>query len=123
MSVFPGRQPCRSLQLGAGLFLKGFEPDAAAGAEELCGLLRTAIADDSMVLGATAPGGSLRAVPEYVTLGAANDPSLTVLSGWTVLLTGTLVECSPMGLAALLGPSDITTQGSVTVVRPCAMLP
>ena len=121
MSALRERQPCRGMQLGAGLFLTGLTTDEASD-DTLPARLREAIADDDRVLGATAPGGSFSAMPKYTDYGAGQDPELLMLTGWTVLLTGTLLECSPRALAALLGPADITVNGAVTSVRARAAL-
>ena len=102
------------LRLGAGLFLTDvtFDP---ADADTLRDQLRWALADETHVLGATLPGGSFRAAPDYASYG--DEPELTVLRGWQVLLTGSLTDCDPKSLAALLGPAEVRRRGGVTVVK------
>lgn len=124
MSLLPDRLPCRGLQLGGGVFLRNVDLPEGITAHEMRQRLRQAMTDGVSLLGATLPGGSFTARPRYMALGGAADAEngeLTLLTGWTAVLSGTLTECSPQALAAVLGPVTSRVQGGCTVVTPLPM--
>lgn len=111
-----------NLQLGAGVFLQDFDPASATDAASLKTLLAQRIAAGEGLLGATKGGGTFQCKPALhaieadglrtpVTGGTVND-------GWTVKLTGTLLEITPSSFARALGCADVSTSGKVTTVRP-----
>ena len=110
------------LQLGAGLFLKQFDPDAAATLPDLRRLLTQAIAGGTGLLGATRGGGSFQCKPALRQVEAdglrAPVRGGTVNDGWTVKLTGTLLEITPDSFSDALACVDKTVQGGVTTLRP-----
>lgn len=110
------------LQLGAGLFLKNFDPDAAATLPDLRRLLTQAIAGGTGFLGATRGGGSFQCKPalRQVEADGLRTPVRggTVNDGWTVKLTGTLLEITPDSFSDALACVDKTVQGGVTTLRP-----
>lgn len=110
------------LQLGAGVFLKDFDPSTATDAAALKTLLAQCIANKQGLLGATKGGGTFQCKPSLRSIEADGLRSPvtggTVNDGWTVKLTGTLLEIAPGSFAAVLGCADVTTSGSVTTIRP-----
>lgn len=112
-------QTFEHLQLGAGLFLRGFDC-AAADAADLQTKIAAAIAEGSSIIGATRGGGSLQVTPTWRTLEADGLRSPvkgdTVIDSWTVKLTGTMLEITPRNFAAALVSASTQTQGSVTTL-------
>ena len=107
-------------QLGSGLFLTGLDPDSAPDAKTLRAHIADAVADGSGVLGVTRGGGSFRCVPWLRSLGdgAGRTPVRggVINDGWTVMMTGTLLELTPGNAARMLAMSVTERRGGVTVV-------
>lgn len=114
------RQPCRMLQLGAGIFLKdaGVTPEMDAAA--LRNSLRRALSDQDRRLGATLPGGCFTAVPQYRAVGGGDLPQdgLLLFTGWRARLQGEITECSPETLAVVLGPVRTSARNGLTCLTP-----
>ena len=110
-----------NLQLNAGLFLRGFDFSTAASAAQLRLLVADAIAEGSCVIGATRGGGTFQCTPSLRAIEAdgLRSPVVgsTVNDGWTVKLSGTMLEITPENFAAALICADVETQGSVTTLR------
>lgn len=111
-----------NLQLGSGMFLRDFDPSAAADAAALKALLAQRVASGEGLLGATKGGGTFQCKPTLRSIEADGlrvpVAGATVNDGWTVKLTGTLLEITPGSFASVLGCADVTTTGSVTTIRP-----
>lgn len=109
------------LQLNAGLFLRGFDFSAATSAAQLRLLVADAIADGTCVIGATRGGGTFQCTPNLRAIEAdgLRSPVVgsTVNDGWTVKLSGTMLEITPENFAAALICADVETAGSLTTVR------
>lgn len=111
-----------NLQLGAGVFLMNMDLTGMDTAEKIRLKAAEAVAQNTMCLGATRGGGSFHCVPEWrqVEADGLRTPCVgsTVLDGWNIKLTGTLLEATPGAFAALMGAVDVTTSGSMTTLRP-----
>ena len=109
------------LQLGAGVFLKDFDFDGATGAADLVARAEEAVRTGRGLLGATRGGGSFIYRPLLRSLEAdgVRTPFVgsTVIDGWDVRLTGTLLEITPENFARALVCADVTATGGVTVVQ------
>ena len=112
----------QNLQLGAGMFLRDFDPDQAKDAAQLRTMLAQRIASGEGLLGATKGGGTFQCKPALRSIEAdglrAPVKGATLNDGWTVKLTGTLLEITPGSFASVLGCADVTTAGHVTTIRP-----
>ena len=110
-----------NLQLGAGLFLKNFNDAAAQSAAELRLLLAAAIEDGGGVIGATRGGGSFQCTPALRSIEAdglrAPTVGATVNDGWTVKLTGTMLEITPQHFADTLACAELDTREHRTTLR------
>lgn len=110
-----------NLQLGAGLFLKNFNDAAAQSAAELRLLLAAAIEDGGGVIGATRGGGSFQCTPALRSIEAdglrAPTVGATVNDGWTVKLTGTMLEITPQHFADALACAEVDTREHRTTLR------
>ena len=109
------------LQLGAGMFLTSLDLTDLGNAAALRERLRQAVGSNDH-LGATRGGGTFRCSPQWRHLEAdglrGHAVGATVCDGWTVKLTGTLLEFTPRNLSTVLGAADATSSGGVTVIRP-----
>lgn len=109
------------LQLGAGLFLRDFDTSGAATADALRLRIVDAIEHERGVVGATRGGGSFQCTPSLRSVEAdgmrAPFVGGTVNDGWSVKLTGTMLEITPQSFASALISADVETTGSVTTVR------
>lgn len=116
-----------SLQLGAGAFLLALDLDGAATARELRERIADALEDDERTLGMTTGGGWFRCVPALRSPGEEHrrPPTAgeTLLDGWVVTLSGTLVELTPAHLAAVLPGARISRTGRVTELTLSGALP
>ena len=110
-----------NLQLGAGLFLKNFNDAAAQSAAELRLLLAAAIEDGGGVIVATRGGGSFQCTPAQRSIEAdglrAPTVGATVNDGWTVKLTGTMLEITPQHFADTLACAEVDTREHRTTLR------
>ncbi|MGN0778891.1 MAG: hypothetical protein ACI4MJ_07080 [Aristaeellaceae bacterium] len=110
------------LQLGAGLFIKDFDPDTASTADELKSQLAQRIHSNEGLMGATRGGGTFQCKPtlRHIEADGLRTPvkGSVVNDGWTVKLTGTLLEMTPGSFADLLTMYDKTETGGVTCIRP-----
>lgn len=110
-----------NLQLGAGIFLKNFDCSAAANAEELRALVASALSSGAGVIGATRGGGTFQCRMDVRSLEAdglrVSVKGAEVNDGWTVRLTGSMLEVTPANFAAALMCADVTVKGSVTEIR------
>lgn len=109
------------LQLNAGLFLRGFDFSSATTAAQLRLLVADAITDGSCVIGATRGGGTFQCAPSLRSIEAdgLRSPTVgsTVNDGWTVKLSGTMLEITPENFAAALICADVNRQGSMTTLQ------
>lgn len=114
-------QTFEHLQLGAGLFLKNFNPDAASSAAELKTLLAQRVANHEGLLGATRGGGTFTCKPalRHVEADGLRTPvkGSAINDGWTVKLTGTLLEITPDAFSDVLACAEKTTMSGVTTLR------
>ena len=110
-----------NLQLGSGMFLANFDPDTAADADELYGLIITALQEKRGTIGATNGGGTFKCVPKLRSLEADGLRGPTrgamVNDGWTVKLTGTILEVTPDNFGLVLVSPTITRAPSMTTVE------
>lgn len=110
-----------SMQLGAGLFLKGFDPDGADNASQLRQHLAAAVREGTGVIGVTRGGGVFRCVPKLRDIGADGQRGPTrggvVLDGWTVTLSGTMLEITPDNFSMALAAASVERTGAKTTVR------
>lgn len=110
-----------NLQLNAGLFLRGFDFSSAASAAQLRLLVADAITEGSCIIGATRGGGTFQCTPSLRAIEAdgLRTPFIgsTVNDGWTVKLTGTMLEITPENFASALICADVETTGSITTIR------
>lgn len=101
------------LQLNAGLFLQGFDASDITDAAALKTALGTYITAGKGVLGATKGGGTFVCEPDIRQIEAdgmrAPFVGSTVNDGWTVKLTGTMLEMTPENFASALMSADVTT--------------
>lgn len=109
------------LQLNAGLFLKGFSWSTATDAASLKTAISTFIETGTGVIGATKGGGTFVCTPEIRKIELDGMRSAFVGSsvndGWTVKLTGTMMEMTPENLKDALVSADITKTGNKSVIR------
>ena len=108
------------LQLGAGVFLTDFDPESAADAAALRAAIARAVAE-GRTLGVTQGGGMFRCVPalRHVEADGLRMPRTdsVLLTGWSVSLSGRLLELSPEHLAqalpgaALAGGGELLLKG------------
>lgn len=109
------------LQLNAGLFLRDFDFSTATTAAQLRLLVANAITEGSSVIGATRGGGTFQCVPSLRSIEAdgLRSPTVgsTVNDGWTVKLSGTMLEITPENFAAALVCAQVDTHGSLTTLR------
>lgn len=114
-------QTFEHLQLGAGLFLRDFNASAAETAASLRSLIASAVADGRGIIGATRGGGSFQCTPKWREIEADGLRSPVkggaVIDGWTVKLTGTMLEITPDNFAAALTCATVHKEGSVTTLR------
>ena len=106
-----------SLQLGAGAFVLGLDVDGATSATELREQIAEALAQDDQTLGMTTGGGWFRCVPALRSPGEEHrrPPTVgeTLVDGWVVTLSGTMVELTPEHIAAVLPGSRVNRTGRV----------
>lgn len=119
-SIHPGSFD--ALQLGSGLFLKNFEADAAANADQLYDLVNAAVEEKRGLIGATRDGGRFRCMPRLrsVDMDGLRGPTRgdKVADGWDVTLSGTMMEITPENMALALGLAEVTHSAGRTTVRP-----
>ena len=113
-----------SLQLGAGVFLLDIDLNRSTSASSLRAMIADALKDDAHTLGMTTGGGWFRCIPALRSPAedAGRPPTVddTLIDGWVVTLTGTLVELTPERMARLLPGTVIHRVGRVTELRPGA---
>lgn len=99
-----------NLQLNAGVFLKGFDYSAATSAATLRSAIAAFIAAGKGVMGATRGGGTFQCTPTLRNIEAdglrAAFKGGTVNDGWTVKMTGTLLEITPDNFKDVLMSAD-----------------
>lgn len=109
------------LQLGAGVFLRDFDFSGATNTASLHQCMDAAVEEGTHVIGATRGGGTFQCTPSlrHVEADGLRAPfaGSTVNDGWSVKLTGTMLEITPQNFAAALISADVETTGSVTTVR------
>ena len=110
-----------NMQLGPGMFLVNFDPDKASNADELFALIIAALEGERGSIGATHGGGSFKCVPKLRSLEADGLRGPTrgamVNDGWTVKLTGTMLEITPENYGWVLMSPTITREASMTTVE------
>ena len=109
-----------NLQLNAGIFLVGFDHSSITDSAALKTAIKTAIADDTKILGVTRGGGSFTVTREtrtpevdgirYAFKGA------DFIDSADAYLSGTLLEVPPDNFKRLLGTGDATTSGKKTTI-------
>ena len=109
-----------NLQLNAGIFLVGFDHSSITDSAALKTAIKTAIADDTKILGVTRGGGSFTVTREtrtpevdgirYAFKGA------DFIDSADAYLSGTLLEVTPDNFKRLLGTGDATTSGKKTTI-------
>ena len=109
-----------NLQLNAGIFLVGFDHSNIADSTALKAAIKTALADDTKILGVTRGGGSFTVTREtrtpevdgirYAFKGA------DFIDSADAYLSGTLLEVTPNNFKRLLGTGDATTSGKKTTI-------
>ena len=111
------------LQLNAGLFLKGFDWASITDADKLKTAIASFIQSGEGVVGATKGGGTFVCTPDIRQIEAdgmrAPFVGSTLNNGWTVKLTGTMLESTPENFKDALISADITSDsgGKVHKVR------
>ena len=110
----------KKLQLNAGAFLVGFDYTLYNDATALRVALSTALADESMLLGATRGGGT------FVTNSEIREPDMdgkrygfkggAFVDSVDAQLTGTLLEIRPETFARIMATGDAVTSGKKTTV-------
>lgn len=110
------------LQLNAGIFLKDFDYSTATDAETLKTKIDEEITSGANLLGATRGGGTFECTPEMRSIEADGKRSEFIGSqvndGWTIKLTGTMIEITPDNFATALMGAKVTKTGAKTVVQP-----
>lgn len=109
-----------NLQLNAGIFLVDFNHSEIADSTALKAAIKTAIADDTKILGVTRGGGSFTVTREtrtpevdgvrYAFKGA------DFIDSADAYLSGTLLEVTPSNFKRLLGTGDVSTTGKKTTL-------
>lgn len=111
----------RRLQLGAGAFFTDLDYASCADAVALRAALAEAIKDGRKTLGATRGGGTFECVPAVREIEADGKRygfvGGTVFDGWTVRMTGTLLEITPEHLATVIAAADITGDAARRTIR------
>lgn len=109
------------MQLNAGVFLREFDYSACADVQALRTALASALEDESKRIGATRGGGTFECIPQMREIEADGKRfdfvGSTVLDGWTVRMTGTLLEIVPQNLALVIGAADVTGETNRRTVR------
>lgn len=111
------------LQLNAGVFLKGFDWASITDAAALKTAIASFIQAGEGVVGATKGGGTFVCTPDIRQIEAdgmrAPFVGSTLNDGWTVKLTGTMLESTPENFKDALLSADITSDsgGKVHKVR------
>lgn len=109
------------LQLNAGLFLLGFDWSNANTAEALKAAIDAFVTEGEGVIGATRGGGTFQATPAMRNIEAdglrAPHKRGTVNDGWTVKLTGTMLEFTAENMARALATTTVTTESGVKKIR------
>jgi hypothetical protein len=111
----------QNLQLNAGVFLKNFDYSEITDAGALETAVLALLTAGTGILGATKGGGSFQATPTIrnIEVDVMRAPVIgsTVNDGWTVKMTGTMVEITPENFASALISADVATVGDVTTVK------
>lgn len=114
-------QTFEKLQLNAGLFLQGFDYSKATSAETLKTAIASFIEAGEGVIGATKGGGTFVCTPEIRNFEADGMRSpfvgSTINDGWTVKLTGTMLEMTPENFAKSLMSADVQAVDGKTGVK------
>lgn len=110
-----------NLQLNAGVFLEGFDASTYTDAGALEDAIIAALEAGTGVLGATIGGGSFVAEPSIRQIEAdgMRYPIIgsTVNDMWTIRLTGTMKEVTPVNFKRVLISCDVdTSKANVTVL-------
>lgn len=113
-------QTFKNLQLDAGCFVS-MDLSTYNTVEALKEALAGAIEDPEKWLGATRGGGTFQCVPTTRSVEADGKRSefvgSTVIDGWDVKLTTTLMEATPENFARALMCVDSTTMGQKTTLK------
>lgn len=103
-----------NVQLGAGVLLTGLEVDACQDATQLRTQIARKIRSGDGVIGLTRGGGKLTCTPllRSVEADGVRTPrkGSVVLDGWTITLSGTMLEMTADNLTHLLGAADVTCE-------------
>lgn len=111
----------QNMQLGAGVLLRNADFSRVKTAEAMREAVADAMMRNDCVIGATKNGGTftcrpmLRSTEDDARRTAA--ASAVVNDGWTVRMTGTLMEITPGSFAMMVGPASAATDGAATDIR------
>lgn len=109
------------LQLNAGAFLVDFDHSTYTDAQTLEAAVLAALDTGTKILGATKGGGSFQATPttRQIEVDGMRSPIIgsTQIDGWTVKLTGTMMEVTPENFKRALISADVTTSGKKSTVK------
>lgn len=110
----------QNLLLNAGVFLNNFDYSTYKTATELITAIKAKIAADDGILGATRGGGTFQATPTVRHIEADGKryefKGSTINDGWTIQMTGTLLEVTPENFAIVLAMADVSTDGNIKTV-------
>ena len=109
-----------NLQLNAGAFLVNFDHSSITDADALKTAVRTALDDETKILGVTRGGGSFNVRRETRTpeMDGMRYPfkGADFVDSADAYLSGTLLEVVPANFKRLLGTGDVVTSGKKTTV-------
>lgn len=112
----------QNLQLNAGVFLKNFDFSGVSTVGELKTLIADAMLDEDHIMGATRGGGSFQCKPMLRSVEADGLRTAcrgsTVNDGWSVRMTGTLLEITPSNFGCALGMVETSKNGKAIILQP-----
>ncbi len=110
----------KKIQLNAGILLKDFDYSTATDAATLAALIKAAKEAGTGLLGATRGGGTFTCTPETREIEADGKRNAfvgsTIIDGWTIKLSATLLEISPENLKTALPGAATVTAGKKTTL-------
>lgn len=110
----------QNMQLGAGVLLRNADFSRVKTAAAMREAVADAMMRDDCIIGATKDGGTFTCRPMLrSTEGDARRTaaaSAVVNDGWTVRMTGTLMEITPGSFAMTVGPASAEKNGAATEI-------
>ena len=110
----------QNMQLGAGVLLRNADFSRVKTAAAMREAVADAMMRDDCIIGATKDGGTFTCRPMLrSTEGDARRTaaaSAVVNDGWTVRMTGTLMEITPGSFAMTVGPASVEKNGAATEI-------